>query len=141
MAFLELPPTRHGTLGVTWPAGQVHGCRVRFTQHGPHSLGSVGAKLNFTKLSPLILYGHSEGNHQFFKQEDMTEKSSLSVLVICKVKFPWTLPLSTYPGVFLIIIITPVNLERLFHHCHSRSAENRTGCKFIRITPKNKVLE
>ena len=58
-----------GTLGVTWPAGQVHGCHVRFTQHGPNSLGSMGAKLNFTKFSPLILYGHSEGNHQFLNKK------------------------------------------------------------------------
>lgn len=53
------------TLGVTWPTGQVHGCHVRFTQHGPNSLRSMGAKLNFTKFSPLILYGHSEGHQQF----------------------------------------------------------------------------
>ena len=70
----------------------------------------------------------------------MTEKSSLSVLVI-QDEISMDTATVYIPRGLSIIIITPVNLERLFHHRHSHSAENRTGCKFIRITLKNKVLE
>lgn len=58
-----------GTLGVISPAGQVHGRHGRFTQHGPNSLVSMGVKLNFIKFSPLVLYGHSEGNRQFLDKK------------------------------------------------------------------------
>ena len=68
----------------------------------------------------------------------MTEKYSLSVLVIHKMKFPWTLPLSTYPGVFLIIIITLVNLERLFHHHHHTQLKTELGVNLLGLLRKTK---